>query len=404
MKVDDLITQLTSSDSQYYLQENLSAQPDKLLFKKNHQGLPIKELVHQIKCRQKAKDKLPSWSEKLSIIFPPTVSVEQCSSELTADYKAQIITQGNSFADLTGGMGIDFLALSTQFESNYYIEENPELVALAKHNFLILGTKNYTIKEEKAETFLQTTSESFDLIYIDPHRRDDTNKKLVSLQDCVPDVTSMLDALFSKSQQVLIKASPMLEIKQALRELRHVKEIHIVSVKNECKEVLFLLERGFEQEPIIQTANITTEKTEQFHFTYSEEDALINTVSEEKQYIYLPNSSITKSGGFKSLSDTYSLSKLHKQSHVYTSDQLITDFPGRTYTLLEAIPYAQAKKRMKELQILSADIIIRNFKDDISQIRKKTNVKKEGKNLLLASTNQEGKMTLYVIKKTLLTK
>ena len=395
--ISSTIQDLLSQESQAFIQQHQDESPEKLLFKKHPHTLPIKAIVHQIKSRQKFKDKLPTWYADSRLLFPSKVSIEQCSSEQTALYKASLITKGKKMLDLTGGMGIDFMALSRCFDKSTYIEREQELTTFALHNFAVTNCKGTNVVEADAIDYLKQT-EDVDFVFIDPHRRDDTNQKIVLLEACLPNIVALQSEIITKTNSLLIKASPMLAIKQAMQDLNFVKEVHIVSVKNECKEVLFLIEKNWTETPVIVASNILTKRTVSFRFSYAEEERLSTQTSEVQPYLYLPNNSITKAGAFKSIAKRFSLCKLHKNSHIYTSTDLITDFPGRIFELEEEIGYTKAKHRLKEKDVQAATIIIRNFKDDIGNIRKKLKVKKEGENILLATTNVDERQVILLCK------
>lgn len=205
--------------------------------------------LNQIEARQILSKKVPSWASNPDLLFPRHLSLEQCSSELTAKYKASLVENGNVFVDLTGGLGIDSYFLSEKFKTSYYVENQKELCNLAQHNFAVLGRK-ITIVNSDAETFLNQNLK-LDLVYIDPARRDIYNRKMVSLHDCTPDIIDLQNILLKNAKNILIKASPMLDISMIINELPNIAEIHIVAVKNECKEVLVLLRPGYKGEPLV---------------------------------------------------------------------------------------------------------------------------------------------------------
>ena len=303
--------------------------------------------------------------------------------------------------DLTGGMGIDFIALSKNFRFSTYVEQEKELVEIAKHNVEIADIhKHVHIEHQSAEEYIQQL-DSVDVAFIDPHRRDALNHKIVLLEDCLPNVIALQTAIIKKSKTLLIKASPMLSIKQAMQSLNFIKEIHVVSVKNECKEVLFLIERDWKSEPKVIASDIRFQHTTTFSFTFSEEEDLFIQTSGVQKYLYLPNSSITKAGAFKSIAKRFSLAKLHKNTHIYTSNTLIKDFPGRVFELQEELLYAKAKGRLKALAIDRATIILRNFKEDISSLKKKLKIKGESNDIIFATTNCDDKQVILLTKEYL---
>ena len=358
-------------------------------------------VLNQIEARQLLSKKVPSWASNPDLLFPKHLSIEQCSSELTAKYKASIISGGDVFVDLTGGLGIDSYFLSEKFKTSYYIENQKELCDLAEHNFGVLGRKIMVVNSD-AESFL-SKNQNIDLIFIDPARRDIYNRKMVSLHDCSPDVVDLQNILLKNSKNILIKASPMLDISLITNELQNISEIHIVSVKNECKEILIKIEPGFEKEIKYFCVNFVGNdlKSSQF-FEFSE----ISECSEcssfaptIKRYLYEPNASLMKSGAFKLISQRFGIEKLHVNSHLYTSDNLISDFPGRIF---EVVGFASFNKKIKkELlnDITEASIATRNFPLSANELRKNLNLKESDKNFVFGTTLMGEKKVVILAKK-----
>ena len=358
-------------------------------------------VLNQIEARQLLSKKVPSWASNPDLLFPKHLSIEQCSSELTAKYKASIIEGGDTFVDLTGGLGIDSYFLSEKFKTSYYVENQKELCDLAEHNFGVLGRK-ITVVNSDAESFL-SKNQNFDLIFIDPARRDIYNRKMVSLHDCSPDVVDLQNVLLKNAKNVLIKASPMLDISLITNELQNISEIHIVSVKNECKEILIKIEPGFEGEIKYFCVNFVGNdlKTSQF-FEFSE----ISECSEYssfaptiKRYLYEPNASLMKSGAFKLISQRFGIEKLHVNSHLYTSDHLVSDFPGRIFEVVGFAPFN--KKIKKELlnDITEASVATRNFPLSANELRKSLNLKESDKNFIFGTTLIGEKKVVILCKK-----
>ncbi|MFY0593176.1 MAG: RsmD family RNA methyltransferase [Roseivirga sp.] len=349
---------------------------------------PMKEIVTQIQSKQKAKKKLPTWFSTSRIIFPPLLSMEQCSSELTAAYKAGLAEKGKRMVDLTGGFGVDISAFANLFSECHYVERNEGLSAIAQHNFESLGFQNLHVHTDDSIRFLKE-NRAFDLIYIDPARRGDRDQKVVSLNDCEPNVIDLLPDLLVKSKRVIIKTSPLLDIKGAIRELQHVAAVHVVAVGNEVKELLFELNASAEGDPIIHCVNLTKGKTEQFDFQFSEEEELLSTFGAMRKYLYEPNASILKGGGFKVIGERLKLRKLHPNSHLYTADVLVDDFPGRSFEVLDEISLNKKSLR-KIIPTMKANITVRNYPMSVAQIRKKTGLKEGGEDYLFATSDQMG--------------
>ena len=384
---------LASSEVQDYIFTHANDDEKKLLLKhKLILGIPTTLIAQQIAARRKAETKLPLFHKTKGIVFPPSLNLEQSSSEATAKLKSRIVTdeiekQSIKAADLTGGFGVDSLFFSQVVESLDYVEPNQELVELVKHNSEVLKTLNIHFHNHSAEDFLNATSQQYDFIFIDPSRRDSKARKVFSLADCAPDINQLLPSLLNRSNFILLKASPLLDIKQGLRELRAVKKVLVVSVANECKELLFLMEKGFDAEPLIQTVNLDYEGTVRhaFDFKFSEEEALTSTLSPPKKYLYEPNASILKAGAFKLIGEKFQLNKIQVNTHLYTSDVLTNDFPGRIFEIGE---FAFDKKSSSETQ---ANIITRNYPLSPEELKKKLKLKDGGEKYVIAFSGQEKK-------------
>ena len=364
-------------------------------------------VLNQIEARQLLSKKVPSWASNPDLLFPKHLSIEQCSSELTAKYKASIISGGDTFVDLTGGLGVDTYFLSEKFKTSYYVENQKELCDLAEHNFDVLGRKIKVVNSD-SETFL-SKNQNFDLVFIDPARRDVYNRKMVSLHDCSPDVVDFQNILLKNSKNILIKASPMLDISLITNELQNISEIHIVSVKNECKEILIRIEPGFDGEikyfcvdlqPVGTRHALSPQDEMFFQFVESEEKSAIPSFSSTiKKYLYEPNSSLMKSGAFKLISQHYGIEKLHVNSHLYTSDNLVFDFPGRIFDVIGFAPFN--KKIKKELlnDITEASVATRNFPLSANDLRKALNLKESDKNFVFGTTLVGEKKVVILAKK-----
>ncbi len=358
-------------------------------------------VLNQIEARQLLSKKVPSWASNPDLLFPKHLSIEQCSSELTAKYKSSIISGGDIFVDLTGGLGIDSYFLSEKFKTSYYIENQKELCDLAEHNFQVLGRK-ITIVNSDAETFL-SKNHNFDLVFIDPARRDIYNRKMVSLHDCSPDVIDLQNILLKNAKNVLIKVSPMLDISLITNELQNISEIHIVSVKNECKEILIKIEPGFEGEIKYFCVNFIGNdlKSVQF-FEFSENlesSESSKFASTTKRYLYEPNASLMKSGAFKLISQRFAIEKLHVNSHLYTSDNLISDFPGRVFEVVGFAPFNKKIKKELLKDIAEASVATRNFPLSANDLRKNLNLKESDKNFVFGTTLIGEKKVVILAKK-----
>jgi 16S rRNA G966 N2-methylase RsmD len=380
---------------QQFITDNLKSNITKLILKGSpFDGVSVQELANQIVAKQKSEHKLSSWFNTKNIYYPPKISIEQTSSEITANYKSNLV-KGDSIIDLTGGFGVDCYYFSKHFKEVTHCEINEGLSTIVKHNYQQLKIKNITTFSGDGLEYIKNSKENFDCIYIDPSRRNDLKGKVFLLDDCLPNVPENIDFLFSKTNQILIKNSPILDITSTINELKFVKEIHIIAVQNEVKELLFLLEKGFEKPIKIKTVNIGKNDLQTFDFNYKEEVA--SEYSKPLTYLYEPNSAILKSGGFHQVSQHLNVFKLHQHSHLYTSDKLI-DFPGRVFKIEHIIPYN--KKKIKNLlQDNKANITIRNFPKTVDQIRKETKIKDGGNSYLFFTTLNNKELTVISCEK-----
>ncbi len=396
----------------------------------------------QIAGHQAAVNKLPTWSRTKGIRYPAHLSMEQCSSELTARYKATLL-QGDSFADLTGGFGIDCYFLSQQFNTSTYVERQEELCHIATHNFALLQRPDITVMHCDATEHLRSMT-PVDGLFLDPARRDNHGGKTVAIADCEPNVEQLESLLVQKGKRVLVKLSPMLDIALALRTLHHVREVHIVSVNNECKELLLLLSAENNLSAIVkgnnthrmsenvptpteQTQNIPkeTEKepsekrshndkmgttlccvnlksdgtTSPFRFTTHEEaTAECSYTDTPATYLYEPNASLMKAGAFRIPAQRFGLKKLHPSSHLYTGDTYLPDFPGRSFVIEQTVGFG--KKELKLLSALKqANLTVRNFPATVNELRKKLKLSDGGSTYLFATTLNDGRKVLLQCKK-----
>lgn len=364
---------------QEFISKNISSDiMSVLLGKPAYEGILQKELVEQIEAKKKCKDKLPTWFQTINIYYPNKLNIEQTSSELTAAYKARLIN-GKSLVDTTGGFGVDSYFFSKKIASVFHCEINQELSEIARHNFKVLGRENIECLPEDGINFIANSSSYFDWIYIDPSRRNDAKGKVFLLEDCLPNLPEHLPLLFQKTTNILVKTSPLLDIKLGIEALDFVKEVHVVAVQNEVKELLFVLEKEFTGSIKIRTINIALQREDTFDFNLEQEQVSLIEFKEPSSYLYEPNAAILKSGGFKSVGKDHGLAKLHPHSHLYTSDRLV-DFPGRRFKINEMIPYS--KKSMKSLGGSKANITTRNFPVSVAELRKKHRIKDGGNQYL----------------------
>lgn len=383
-------------EAQDFIKNNLKSNLTKLILKGSpFSSISIQELANQIIAKQKSEKKLPTWFVTKNIYYPAKISIEQTSSEITAQYKANLVS-GNSIIDITGGFGVDTYYFSKKFAQVIHCEINTNLSKIVAHNYQQLNVKNCTTIATNGLDFLTDNNTQLDCIYIDPSRRNDIKGKVFLLKDCLPNVPKHLDFLFSKSDTILIKNSPMLDISSTISELKFVKEIHVVATENEVKELLFLLKKNYTGTIKINTINLTKKENQTFSFEYKSEAKSI--LSAPLSYLYEPNAAILKSGGFHHLSEKFQLKKLHEHSHLYTSNEFI-NFPGRKFIINEVFNYD--KKLIKQkITSRKANITTRNFSKTVAQIRKETKLKDGGENYLFCTTNNKNKPIVIHCKKT----
>ena len=380
---------------QDFINYNLTTDIVSVLLKKSvFDTISSKELAEQIEAKNKCKYKLPSWYKTKKIYYPNKLNIEQCSSELTADYKAQIVG-GKSLVDLTGGFGVDSYYFSKKIGQVFHCEINENLSKIAAHNFDVLGGMNTEVIPLNGLDFLQHSNEEYDWIYVDPSRRSESKRKVFLLSDCTPDIMEHLEFLFKKSKNILLKTSPLLDISSGLKQLKNVKEIHVVAVNNEVKELLWVLQDGFVNDVMVKTINLKKGLNETYDFTWSEEKRTSLTFTKPQNFLYEPNAAILKAGAFKLIAKNFKVSKLNPHSHLYTSEELV-EFPGRSFKIENVIDYN--KKELKKLRDTKANITIRNFPENVANIRKRFNIKDGGDDYLFFTTLNKNQ--LIVIKCT----
>ena len=386
---------ILNTEIQAFITAHLRSDITKLILKGSpYENVSIQEIAEQIESKKKCEKKLPTWFSTENIYYPNKLNIEQTSSEITAKYKASLVS-GNSLIDITGGFGVDAFYFSQKVKNVTHCEINEELSKIVSHNLKQFGIKNIENYIGDGLTYLEKSVSKFDWIYSDPSRRNDAKGKVFLLEDCLPNIPENLDLLFEKSDHILIKVSPILDIKSAINELNFVKEIHVIAIENEVKELLFVLEKNYTQQIDIKTINSNKIKNQCFNFDLSSEVSA--TYSEPKKYLFEPNAAILKSGAFNQISEQLKIDKLHQHSHIYTSDKLI-DFPGRKFEIKHKISYD--KKQLKKLiPSQTANITTRNFPETVAQIRKKTGLKDGGNQFLFFTTDCNQKHIVLICNK-----
>lgn len=388
-------SKLISSDIQYYINQNLNSDINKILLKKSpFSDVSMQEIAQQIKGKKTAEKKFP-FLLKEGIVFPPNLNLEQASSQSTSEYKAQNL-KGKSFLDLTCGFGIDAYFLSRNFDEVTLIEQNPDLIKIVKHNWKILGRKADFINEN-LEDFLgslrqgQTDKKnSFDVIYLDPARRDQQNKKKFLLEDLSPNLLEIEEKLMSVSDKIIVKLSPLIDISYLISELQNITEIQIIAVRNEVKELVLIIEnkeqRTKDNDVEIRCVNLESDEPE-FSFNFNDEKSAKSEFSESLNFLYIPNNSILKAGAFNIISEQFGLKKLHPNTHFYTSEDRVENFPGRVLAI-EKIESGDLKKGDQY------NLISKNYPLKPEEIKKKYKLKDGGKDYLIFTQSINGKVIL----------
>ncbi|WP_299122670.1 RsmD family RNA methyltransferase [uncultured Winogradskyella sp.] len=381
---------------QEFINANLKSDISNLLLKGvSFDGIETKSIIEQIEAKKRCEKKLPTWFNAANIYYPNKLNIEQTSSEITAKYKANLVS-GKSLIDLTGGLGVDAYYFSKQIENVIHCEINTELSDIAKHNYKALNVSNITCKNDSGIEVLKELDQHFDWIYIDPSRRDDSKKKVFLISDCTPNVKTFQTLFLKYAKHVMIKTSPLLDISATLSDLKHTKEIHVVALNNEVKELLWVLERNYEGNVIIKTVNLQKDKIQNFEFHFENETITNPNYSEPLTYLYEPNSAILKAGAFNSISEQLELNKLHKHSHLYTSDVLV-DFPGRRFKIEKKLAFN--KKAFAKEKISKANVTTRNFPLTVGDIRKKLKIKDGGSVYVFFTTDLNDEKIILVCSK-----
>ena len=366
--------------------------------------------LDQIQGWQIARRKLPKWAACDGVIFPPHLSMEQCSSEPTAQYKlnlamewAERVGHASSMTDLTGGFGVDFSFISCAFAAATYVERNEQLCHIVEHNLPLLGLNNATVVCADAVEYLSTV-EPQTMLFLDPARRDEHGAKTVMLADCTPDVVQLLPKLLEKSRFTMLKLSPMLDWHKAVDDLQGtVREVHIVSVGGECKELLLVLSKVVERELKVYCADLSTASDTSSLFVYTPGSSAPVSNSKLKtqnsKFLHEPNASIMKAGCFDELAAAYGVSPVSRNSHLFLSDEPIEDFPGRSFVVERVTTMNKGELRKALVGIEKANIATRNFPLTVAELRKRLKIKDGGDVYIFATTTAEGEHLLLISRK-----
>lgn len=354
--------------------------------------------LRQIEGWQRLSRKVPTWAEVDTLLYPPRLSLEQCSGEAAARYKRSVVEHlvghGEKMADLTGGLGVDFSFVAPLFRHAVYVERQEELCRLARHNFPLLGLNHAEILNADGIDVLHTLP-PVDLLFLDPARRDTAGRKTVMLEDCEPNVLSLLPTLLEKSRFTLLKLSPMLDLHSAIRQLGCVCQAHIVAEGGECKDLLLVLSK----QPAPLTIHCINDQ-ETFAFTPEEEEKAAPTFTASvKQYLFEPNAAILKAGAFKSIATRYALEKLHPNSHLYTADHHPENFPGRVFKVDAVGGFGKKELRHFCQSTTCANLTVRNFPASVAELRQRLKLKEGGQAYWFATTLADGNHTLIATHK-----
>jgi len=380
-------------------------------------GIDLPFALDQISGRQKARLKLPSWAALDGIVYPPHLSMEQCSSEATARYKAGIVTRrcpDGLFVDLTGGFGVDFAFLARGFRKAVYVERQSRLCAISSENFKTLGLENADVVCADGTDYLQALVHA-DLLFVDPARRDSHGGRTYGIADCTPNLIELKDAMKSKADCLLIKLSPMLDWRKAAADIGDVAEVHIVSVDNECKELLLLVDSGkrdaesgkrdAEREMIrVSCVNLLSDGTAQrFEFDasahQSSNHSSLHLPLSSFHFLFEPNASVMKAGCFGPLAERFGVSQPDGNSHLFLSDKDVADFPGRRFAIVQATSMNKRELKAALTGIDRANIAVRNFPMTVEQLRKKLKLKDGGDTYIFATTVGRERHQLFICRK-----
>lgn len=414
---------LTEKETQFILSHRTDDVHELLLHGCKDADIDIRKVAVQISGWQQARKKLPLWASTDGILFPEHLPLEQCSSEATARYKGSLLSSLSGkmahhteeddatgrrevkFTDLTGGFGVDATMIARALDGCRltFVEKNESLCQLGRHNLPLLGVRDADVRCADCEQWIEQMP-SQDVVFIDPARRDTHGRKTVAIGDCTPDICRLQDKLTRKARLVAVKLSPMLDLTEAVRQLVGLREIHVVGVEGECKELLLVLARediDVGKGPLVCCADIRGDHTDRFCFTYEEEMASPVTYAAcVSRYLYEPNACVMKAGGFRSVAVRHGVEKLGANSHLYTSETLIDTFPGRRFEVDEVIPFNKSGIKHAKSILHTANITARNFPLTVAEIRKRLKINEGGSNYLFATTLHDSSLVLILCRKT----
>lgn len=375
---------ILTKEFQDFLKQNEQKNVKEIGLKKSpFPSISSAEIARQLKGFHVAKNKFPTLYQTENIFFPPSINLEQASSEATAQYKSTLV-KGKTLIDLTAGFGIDTMAFAQNFEDVFHIEQNEELSEIVAHNASILAPNLKTYTGTFQEYFNENPTQKFDVIYLDPARRNSSGRKFI-LEDLEPNILEWIPIFFEKTEQIIIKLSPLLDISSTIQQIDHIAEIHIVALKNEVKDFLLILNQAHAtKNPILKAINLETTQPI-VSFQYEDEYSAHVQYSAVQRYIYEPNVAVLKTGAFKLICEKYNVMKLHQNTHLYTSNEVIQHFPGKIYHVDQHI-----ENPKKEILKMKANLLVKNFNQPIDVIKKKFKIIDGGETTLIFTQSIEG--------------
>ncbi len=374
-----------------YIKNHLNDDVFQLALEKKHPDIDIQFALRQISGYQNIKRKVPAFTEFEGLLYPTHISLEQCSSQSTAQFKAQEISKlfpdNFSLLDLTCGFGVDAFFISKYAGHAVLLEQNQELADITKHNFSILN-KNVEVINVDAEVFIKSNTKRFDVVFIDPARRGRKGEKVVLLEDCTPNILNLLPDIKKITDVLAIKLSPMFDIKQLIAKLSGIKNIYSIGVDNECKEIFVIMDFNSNEEKIIAVniSDIENKISLMESTLYAEDNTNILYTAELGKYLYEPYASFLKSGLFKTITNTYGVNKININSHLYTSSEYIEDFPGRKLEIVDMVEFNKKEAKRFFEKYKKANITVRNFPITVEMLRKSYKVNSGGENYVFATT------------------
>jgi len=387
---------ILNNDVQAFILKNLNTNVADIALKKSpFTTVNSKELAQQIDARKRCEKKLPLWFNTNGIYYPDKVNIEQTSSQITAAYKATLI-KGQYVVDASGGFGVDTYYFAQHAKTIVHCELDSLLAQIAEHNLELLGCKNVKFYIGDSVKYIKNNKQKIDTLYVDPSRRSNVGK-VFKFADCEPNLTLNLGFFLQKANRIIIKAAPMLDITFGLKELKNVSAIHIVSYKNECKELLYVVDKGFMGVPDLVCVLLSDLKpTVTISVKLDDEKNTPLTYCKIKQYLYEPDAALLKAGLFKMVSKLFQVGKLNQNSHLYTATILIPSFPGRILKIENVVLYCDFEKQNKKYH---ANVVCRNFNLEAEAIKKKFKIGNSASNFLYFTTNNNNqKVVIECIK------